>query len=290
MKPTSSFSAWITAVLSVLLAASHVAAQPDAASVSEAADAILAAYDRESVLLIGELHGTMETPALVGILAERLAAEGSVALGLEIPRQEQQRIDRFMESDGGSRAVADLLAGEFWQRPAQRSDGRRSTATVELLEAIRGARSRGLSIDVVTLDDQGFHLEGSDRRQGMADRIAALADGSAHKTVVALLGNYHASVVPFSGSVISRGERIDPPVPTAAKITGTALSSINVTACSGAHWACYSPEPCGPVDLPGQCTGTELGLSELDASRAGYHFGITLEQLTVSPPAQPEPQ
>ncbi len=252
----------------------------------DAAAKILDVYDEQSVLVIGELHGTEETPALVASIIKRLADEGPVTLALEIPRQEQLRIDRFLESDGSRDAFTGLLAGEFWQTPANESDGRRSEAMLALLDFIRDARMQGREIAVVALDDVQFYAADSDRRQGMADRISALAQPLASGPVLALLGNFHARVTPFTGLVISDGEPIEPPVPTASRVREVPLTSLNVMACRGAFWACRDGI-CGPIELPGYCEDRRgARLSKLDPARNGYHFHLMLPIFTPSSPAR----
>jgi len=151
-----------------------------------AAEEIVAVHDPVSLLIIGEFHGTKETPALVGIIAQRLAREGPVTFGLEIPRQEQERILEFIRSDGNPADVTKLLAGDFWVRDAERSDGRRSRAMVELLEEIRTAQVQGVPLNVVALDDEDFHAEGSDRHQLLAERIEGLARNRTDDQVISV--------------------------------------------------------------------------------------------------------
>lgn len=265
----------------------HAEQSGDIGWLPTAVDKVLAVYDRESVLVIGELHGTEETPALAAAMAQRLAGDASVVLALEVPRQEQQSIDAFLDSQGNPEARAKLLSGEFWRVDAASSDGRRSRAMVALLETVRAARQSGLALSVATLDDMAFHAKGGERRQGMAKRIVELAENPAYEHVVALVGNYHARLAPPSAPVTADGEALeDPPVPTAALITDVPLISVNVTACSGSFWSCRAPGSCGPIELPGQCPeGHKVQVMEIEPNDSGYHVVVVLGQLTPSPPA-----
>src|SRR5262249_34099841 len=77
-------------------------------------------------VLLGELHGNNETPRLVGELAIHATALGAVRVGLEIPVDQQARIDRFLASAGVGGDRQALLRGRFWTRDLQ--DGRSSAA------------------------------------------------------------------------------------------------------------------------------------------------------------------
>ena len=276
----------VSSITLLLLAASFASAQSDV-WLKDATDRVLEFYDGQSLLVIGELHGNVETPELVASLVTRLANDGPVTLALEMPRQEQQRIDDFFESDGSRRATSRLLAGEFWQVPAEESDGRRSKAMLALLDAIRELRLKGGAVDVVTLDDFEFYAEGSDRRQRMADRITGIGRALEKGPVLILLGNFHARLTPFTGTLLSDGRSIEPRHPTASLVHGIPISSLNVTACGGASWSCREGK-CGPMEvgLP-SCEDQSIPkLKRLDPSRDGYHYSLTLPELTPSAPAR----
>lgn len=73
-----------------------------------------------SLLLVGEVHGTNEAPALVGDLACASAKSGNaVVVALEVPIEEQARLDRFLTSDGTDADQKALLNSEFWTRRPQ---------------------------------------------------------------------------------------------------------------------------------------------------------------------------
>lgn len=244
-------------------------------------------YEPGSVLVLGELHGTKETPGFVFAVVDELARTSDVVLGLEIPRQEQDRIDAFLASDGGVDARAALVAGTFWQRPVERSDGRRSEAAVGLLDAIR-RRSGENAVRVVALDDERFFDDGADRSAGLAARIVELRRQSGTGAVVVLVGNYHARLSAPT-DVWSDGERLlTPPVPTAARIDGVPLTTVEVAACEGGFWSCSaSDRACGIVALTARCDGSDAPkLDELDWQRSGYHLRVVLPRLTPSPPAR----
>lgn len=129
--------------------------------------------DPGAVILIGELHGTVQIPAAVAAL---LAPCAHVVLGIEWPDELQPAVDAFV---AGAIDAAALVAtpSSFW---AWR-DGRSSEAMVALLARMRSRR-------VVCFD--GAFEDPAARDAGMAARFAAAVDPRAVN--VALCGNLHA--------------------------------------------------------------------------------------------------
>ncbi len=76
-----------------------------------------------ATVLVGEIHGTWETPLVVATLMRRALTKSELGiLCLELPVSEQASLDRFLNSDGGDQAIADLLKPPFWA--CQRGDVR----------------------------------------------------------------------------------------------------------------------------------------------------------------------
>lgn len=247
---------------------------------------VLSRYDETSILLVGELHGSRETPALVSALVHNLSTETPVTVALEIPYQEQSRIDRFLMSDGSRKAVGDLLKGDFWQIAQDKSDGRRSEAMLALIESLRSKPADNYPTAVVLLDEGESPGKGNDRQERMADRIAALSENLKAGPVIVLIGNYHARLAPNSGLMMSDGKPIEPPRPTASRVKNTPLTSMNVSACQGEIWACFG-EPCGLYQLANQCPQRQHALlTELDPDEHGYHMSLMLPRHNASPPAR----
>lgn len=137
-------------------------------------------------VVFGEMHGTVETPRLVGEYVCELTERGhGVRLGLEIP--EQEAVDRYLSSDGSASAREALFAKPFWARG---EDGRSSDAMFRLLERMRELRLAGRDVTVVAFDDRsGFS---GTREAGMTERLRAAMQRSPGKRTVALMGNVHA--------------------------------------------------------------------------------------------------
>lgn len=121
-----------TALLSLLLMASPALA-----------DETLAAQIREHagahrLLVLGEYHGTRETPLLVAQLADDYSRDGTpLVLALEMPRGENASLQAYLDSDGDTEARRVLQARQFWKVTDDQHDGRRSRDMLELIEAMR---------------------------------------------------------------------------------------------------------------------------------------------------------
>jgi hypothetical protein len=143
------------------------------------------------VLLLGELHGTKEVPAFVGTVGCHVASAGvPVVVGLELPREEQRALRRYLKSDGGKEARAALVEGSFWRRPHQ--DGRSSEAMVGLVERLRVLRAQGLNVSVFAYDAPG---QGSQRSALMARRVLEVRKAAPRSTFLLLGGNVNARTV-----------------------------------------------------------------------------------------------
>ncbi|MCP4966038.1 MAG: ChaN family lipoprotein [bacterium] len=189
------------------------------------------------VILVGELHGTNESPAFVDALTcVVLSFDFEVNIGLEIPDEETQTIEAFLASDGGPDARRDLLSGSFWSSGV--ADGRQSTAILELLDSLRRRIATGAPIDVVLLDS----ADAEDRDVAMADKLLAAVARSPERVTVALTGNIH-----------SRGERgasFDPDYEPMGYLVKQALDvrsvfALDVRHSGGKAWTCTPEASCG---------------------------------------------
>lgn len=240
--------------------------------IDDAARDLLAGADALRPLLLGELHGTRETPAvLVSML--RQSGDTPWLLGLEIPRQEQARVDAFLRSDGGAKARAALVAGPFWTRDLQ--DGRSSDAMMRLIDGVRALRRGGRDIRIVCFDDAAPLSDGRDAH--MADALRAALVAQKHRRAVALTGNYHARIgrgSPWNAEKEFMGWHLRDLSPL----------SVDVTAPTGANWIC-TPE-CGEHAFGRERVPGKLALHVASqADERGYHGSLALPQFTASPPA-----
>lgn len=141
-------------------------------------------------ILLGEMHGTTEAPALFrDLVCAAAAGKRPVVVGLERPSREQAAIDAFLAADNHAAATDTLLAESGWGT----FDGRSSRAMLSLMEALRELKLKGRISDVMAFDDSRPGTSNAERDQRMASALGAAAGRHANALVLALTGNLHAS-------------------------------------------------------------------------------------------------
>jgi len=270
-------SIWQLAVLVGALALGNLAYADDpAGELQQLVDKASA----HRVLLVGEVHGTTETPARVAELAAAMASEERpLIVGVEIWRTEQERIDRFIASAGTAEDRQQLLDGPFWQRSYQ--DGRSSVAMADLLQSLRAlalkAPVRVLAFDLDPKDKPGTDAE---RDAQMAEALRTVLNQRPEVRALVLAGNFHTR--------IQEGAPWDPD----HRFMGFLLSefrpySIEIMGVSGSSWTCTgrTTDTCMARDMP--ANELQAGLQLGDEINARGHLGHWwLAQVSASPPAR----
>lgn len=169
------------------------------------ASAPLEMTDRRFIV-VGEIHGTEQAPALFANLVCLSAEVGPVTVILEYPISQSDVISRFIQSQGSPADRDYLLSSWIWN--SSFADGRSSQAMFRLLEHLREMRAKGMPIEVYTaqpdfavLPDSQYYYE-----LGMAARWAQIAALRPNSRVLVLTGRSHATKlvdddVPFPGAV-----------------------------------------------------------------------------------------
>ncbi|WP_152984591.1 hypothetical protein [Stenotrophomonas terrae] len=257
-------------LLSLLLLASTALASGIALADDKTACTWPLTMPAPSLLLVGEVHGTNEAPALIGDLACASAKSGNaVVVALEVPIEEQARLDHFLTSDGADADQAALLSGRFWTRQPQ--DGRSSAAMLKLLHRLRTLHAEGAGISLLAVDDG---MAGS-RDAGMAMRIRAAHNGGT--PVIALLGNVHASR--------KKGRQGMPDYePAGYLLSDRNPHSVYVRGPAGTAWVCV-PE-CGVTPIPNnRFVGDKKGYLPAYEVMPGYDGLYGASSTTASLPA-----
>jgi hypothetical protein len=184
-------------------------------------------------VLVGEIHGTHETPRQVAALLCGAARRGPARLAVELPEDEDARVAAFVRSKGRAADRERLMRGEFWRSVYQ--DGRRSVAMLALLDAARALRAAGADVDVVTFD-----AGGDDRERAMAARLAAAIARAPAATFIGLAGNLHPRKTPGRFGRSFMGEHL--------VAAGVKLTTVDSVYALGTAWVCTGarPEDCGP--------------------------------------------
>jgi hypothetical protein len=263
--------AWIVPAM-----ATPPAPSPLACKASAGIGPLIAGKD---VLLVGVVHGTVESPAFVVETACAALASGrAVSVALEIPVAEQARLAAFVASAGTAADRAALLSGDFWRDPYQ--DGRGSVAMLELLERLHAFHQAGRPIAVVAIDP-GPGTNGQERERSMADHLRARLAAAPHDLLISLTGNFHTRLKPrgsyaYMGSLLSQGN------------PALRVAALDVAYSGGSAWICQGADPagCKPVRL-----GTKGGAARSEVvtfpalDDAGYTGVYGVGELSASPPA-----
>lgn len=227
--------------------------------------------ETSAITLVGEIHGTVETPAWVADVACGLSRRGEVVVVLEIPNGEQHRIDAFMKSAAAPADRAALIAGPFWKG----QDGRASKAMIALIERMRSLAADGAKVRVVAVDD--WKGGGSSRDAAMAAAIRELRTDRPQAKIIALMGNLHARSSPK--------DRSNGPADQPAGYLLRDLQPLTVLADfdGGAAWVC-SPN-CGPRVFKTHLDHRRPpGFHAGESPRPGYLAVVNLGLVTASPP------
>jgi hypothetical protein len=219
------------------------------------------------ILWFGEMHGTEESPRFIGDAVCEAARWDRVQLGLEIPQDEQLRINHYLVD--GDRTK--LLAGPFWAQ----HDGRSSTAMLGLLDRVRKIREGGGRVEVVAYDITNE----PDRDAAMARTVLASRDPGT--VFIGLSGNIH-----------SRRTKWNDMTPLVARLVEqrAPIKTFDVSASGGTMWACMSEPDHEPVcgEHPNSNDGGKGPPWSLGKPRDDSHDGVYFVGPTkAAPPAKP---
>ncbi len=222
------------------------------------------------VVLIGEIHGTVELPALVADVANRCVTAGTpIHIGLELPSQDQATLERFLADPDREAAGDRLLKGGFWRRPPQYQDGRSSVAMADLLESLRHLSLSDNKVAVTAIDAWDGRSHGTDRDEMMADHLVSAVQRHSACATVVLAGNGHTRTAAGPGPFGY--------TPMGWRITGLLddVISLRVVTSGGTAWNIVDPHTgAGVHPVPGG-----------DLRPLGHHDVLLVGPVTASPPA-----
>ena len=248
----------------------------------------------QEVLLVGDFHGTAEIPAFFAELAcAALGGTRDLIVALELPAEEQGRVDSYLDSAGSEADRRALLEGAFWNQEYQ--DGRRSRAMAAMIERLRTVRKAGLALEpprrvaVLLMDVSTVSSPGA-RDRSMADAILRALRASASTVEPVLLmayaGNLHTRTAkgsPWDPGFESMGYHLAQTLPAGA------LRAVDVAHAGGTAWFCTTADPaeCGEKPLKGRAEGSEWAIRLFDRPNdEGYSGTFFVGRVTASPPAR----
>jgi hypothetical protein len=230
------------------------------------------------LLMLGEMHGSRELPALVLATAGRLLDKKQpVVVALEMPERLEPIMTDMLTVDAPEKARSVMLADAFWSRSTQ--DGRSSQAMLALIDGLRLLRQGGGNIHLLPFDaDVTDDMNAKTREDRMAENLRDAMRGHSDARFIVLVGNYHAR--------IQKGAPWDAEQAFVAyQLRDLEPLTLNVTAPTGSVWVC-NPD-CGNYEFG---VGKAPAQPKLDVfgalSDIGYAGEVTLPSLSASPPAQ----
>lgn len=264
-------------VLAICAALSCPAADLSRCSLIPGTDLLWATPGIEFVL-VGEMHGTTETPAIFSdLVCSARSTKRPIVVGVERPVEEQEAINIFLAPADHEAAVNGLLAQKGWNE----LDGRSSRAMLKLLEDLRAMKQQGMVADVVAFSDARPGEPAAKLEERMAVVLTAAGNRYPDALVIALAGNLHPSKAVLKSFGYSM---------MASYIPAERTISLFVSDLGGEAWTSSNGE-CQPHNL--RSTGGEhrgITLSKTTAPIPGYD-GVLATGLKASPspPALSDP-
>jgi hypothetical protein len=237
---------------------------------AEAAALLASEAGAHRLLLVGEMHGTRETPEFVSRLAAHYAQQGPLAVVLEFSSELDAPLEAYMASDGGLAARKAFLAYPQWHVEDARNDGRRNLEAINLIEQLRKLGDAGRAVSVVLMDGPASAAPDSQARdKAMAARVrAAFAALPADGRMLVLAGGVHAMK---AKALFAPPELQDP---MGSYLGALDPYSVQVRAIEGEYWACM--EACERQTLQ------KLPISSGPESDPAYDYRIVLPRFTMA--------
>ncbi len=228
---------WMIVALISMLCSTALAAPAPAAD--DTAAQIVAHAGDHRLIVLGEYHGTAETPLLVADLMARYSRDNTaVRLALELPMSENVALARYLRSDGDADARRALRASPFWVVKDDQHDGRRSRDMLALIEAVRTLRAQGRDVGVAGYDEETGTATSSDQRDAaMAAHLRQQFNAlPASARMLVLTGNVHAMRTRPADAPPEMQQRT-----MASYLLDLPLYSVRLEALRGHFWGCAQP-------------------------------------------------
>lgn len=230
-------------------------------------------------VIVGELHGTVETPAAFAQLVCAAAEQGAVTVALELPTAMQPQLDAFLEATDDVGAVAILQSTIFGS--VEMADGRTSLAMVEMMQAIRHLKAEGRDVTIRAFQPSNRRPASFDQNYYELDMAVELTRAAVERPesrVLVLVGNIHASKTRF--------DRFDL-MPAASHLPRKETVTLNVAQQGGQAWNCQA-DGCGPHGLMVRYDAEARGVIMGPVSEGAWDGVLALGPMTASVPAVEE--
>ncbi|MCO8028651.1 hypothetical protein NI454_01655 [Brevundimonas diminuta] len=262
-------------MIATLLAAAALAA-PSACAPIPGVEALW--KDEIRYVVIGEMHGTTETPAAFADLVCAARDKGPVTVALEFSEGMQPMLDAFMAAETEQAARAILAA--YPHGPFVHHDGRGSVAMLDLLLRLRAMKRETPSLKVVAFAPDSPRVQGFSQSYydlDMAHRLATAARKAPDSRMLVLVGNIHAQ-----RKTIERMNLI----PAVVHLPPAEVLSLYVVQQGGTSWNCRR-DGCGPAPLPVSYDAAVRGVIVQPYENGAFDGVLALGPTTAAEPAKP---
>lgn len=189
----------LPAVIALLLVCG--CARESASPEAKEARSICAAVPPASVIVIGELHGTVEAPRLFRELVQCRSNESANGLlvGLEIPPGALAAVMELPADATGAATLHHLSKNGFWKNAR---DGRTSIANLDLIEYLREGQRDG-RLTVFAFDGRRSATDNFSEvaTEAFKDALSQTGSKGSNPDVLMLTGNGHATMAEDNGSL-----------------------------------------------------------------------------------------
>lgn len=257
----------IGSLLALALAQTPCAAPPGVSSLLDG---------DQRIVVVGEMHGTAETPAAFARIVCEAATRGPVTAALELPQTMQPQLDAFLAADSETAAVA-ALDGTWFMNP-RIDDGRTSRAMLDMMRVLRRLRVEGRDVAIVAFQpgsQRPREFPQSYYELEMGYLLSRAAIDRPQARVFALVGNVHAGKTE-NANVPGLG------LPAAAHLPANETVTLYVAQQGGEAWNCTSD--CGVHPVPARYDTGARGLILGGYGDGAYDGVLALGPATASPP------
>ncbi|MBN9479527.1 MAG: hypothetical protein J0I52_04755 [Bordetella sp.] len=229
-------------------------------------------------VVVGEMHGTTETPAAFADMVCAARDQGPVTVALEFSESMQPTLDAFMEAQSEEAARAILAA--YPSGPFVHHDGRGSVAMLDLLLRLRAMRRETPSLKVVAFAPDSPYVPGFSQSYydlDMGHRLATAAREAPDSRMLVLVGNMHAQRKVIESWSLT---------PAVVHLPSAEVISLYAVQQGGTAWNCRR-EGCGPSPLPEAYDSAARGVIVQPYGGGAFDGVLALGPTTASGPAEP---
>ncbi len=266
-------------MIAALLAASLHAAVLDAPAECRPIPGVEALWkDDIRYVVVGEMHGTTETPAAFADMVCVARDKGPVTVALEFSEGMQPMLDAFMAAETEEAARAILAA--YPQGPFVHHDGRGSVAILDMLLRLRAMKRETPNLKIVAFAPDSPRVQGFSQSYSeldMGHRLATAARKTPDSRMLVLVGNIHAQKKTIESYNLT---------PAAAHLPSAEVVSLYAVPQGGTAWNC-GRDACGANPLPETYDAAARGVIIQPYGSGAFDGVLALGPTTASEPAKP---